>query len=289
MCLRAGAGGMIRRPYAAHGARVGEVTHGPAGEHDRPPRDGTRRGVDDKEKDNSIMTTPSRPDPLPWVLSVLTVTTGLVDAVSVLGLGRVFTANMTGNVVFLGFAAAGVPGFSVARAVVSLAGFGGGAVLGGRLGVMMVGVARRRWLLTVAVVEAGLVLVAAWVAIGYDLVTLTPVPTLYALIVLTAGAMGLRNATVRRLAVPDLTTTVLTLTLTGLAADSTLAGGRNPRLGRRLTAVLAIFAGSAVGAVLVSLGGLALPLAVTGACILLVTVAYAAHPASKMVSSEVHQ
>ena len=163
-----------------------------------------------------------------------------------------------------------------------------GAVLGGRLGVMMVGMARRRWLLTVAVVEAGLCFVAAWVALGYDLVTFTPVPTLYALIMLTAVAMGLRNATVRRLAVPDLTTTVLTLTLTGLAADSTLAGGRNPRLGRRLTAVLAICAGSAVGAGLVSLGGLALPLAVTGACIVLVTGAYAAHPASKTVAGDTH-
>jgi uncharacterized membrane protein YoaK (UPF0700 family) len=236
-----------------------------------------------------LMTIPGRLDPLPWVLGVLTVTTGLVDAVSVLGLGRVFTANMTGNVVFLGFAAAGVPGFSIARAVVSLVGFVVGAMLGGRLGAMMAGVARRRWLLTGAVVEAGLFFVAAWVAVGYDMVTFTPGPTLYALIVLTAVAMGLRNATVRRLAVPDLTTTVLTLTLTGLAADSTLAGGRNPRLGRCLAAVLAIFVGSAVGAVLVSWGGLALPLVVTSACILLVTLAYAAHPASKVVSSEVHQ
>jgi uncharacterized membrane protein YoaK (UPF0700 family) len=219
---------------------------------------------------------------------VLTVTTGLVDAVSVLGLGRVFTANMTGNVVFLGFAAVGVPGFSVARAVMALAGFVVGAMLGGRLGVAMASMAHRRWLLTVAVVEAGCFFVAAWVSRGYDLVTLTPMPTLYALILLTAVAMGLRNATVRRLAVPDLTTTVLTLTLTGIAADSTLAGGHNPRLGRRLGAVLAIFAGSAVGAVLVSLGGLAPPLVVTGACILLVTVAYVAHPASKMVASEAH-
>jgi hypothetical protein len=86
--------------------------------------------------------------------------------------------------------------------------------------------------------------------------------------------------------VPDLTTTVFTLTLTGIAADSTLAGGRNPRLGRRLGAALAIGTGSAVGAALVSLGGLAPPLVVTGACILLVTVAYAAHPASKRVSRE---
>jgi len=232
------------------------------------------------------MTTPSGPDPLPRVLVVLTVTTGLVDAVSVLGLGRVFTANMTGNIVFLGFAVAGMPGFSMARAVVSLAGFVVGAMLGGYLGVTMAGMARRRWLLSVAVVESGLLFVAAWVAIGYDIVTLTPVPTLYALIVLTAVAMGLRNATVRQLAVPDLTTTVLTLTLTGIAADSTLAGGRNPRLGRRLAAVLAIFAGSAVGAGLVTLGGLALPLVVTGACILLVTGAYAMHPASKAVSSD---
>jgi uncharacterized membrane protein YoaK (UPF0700 family) len=234
------------------------------------------------------MTTPTRPDPLPRVLVVLTVTTGLVDAVSVLGLGRVFTANMTGNVVFLGFAAAGVPGFSVARALVSLVGFAVGAILGGRLGVAMAGMARRYWLLTVAIVEAGLCFVAAWVAVGYDMNTLTPAPTLYALIVLTAVAMGLRNATVRHLAVPDLTTTVLTLTLTGMAADSTLAGGRNPRLGRRLAAVLAIFAGSAVGAGLVSLGGLTPPLVVTGASILLVTVAYAAHPASKVVSSAAH-
>ena len=232
------------------------------------------------------MTTPSRPDPLPRVLIVLTVTTGLVDAVSVLGLGRVFTANMTGNIVFLGFAVAGMPGFSMARAVVSLAGFVVGAMLGGYLGVTMAGMARRRWLLSVAVVEAGLLFVAAWVAIGYDIVTLTPVPTLYALIVLTAVAMGLRNATVRQLAVPDLTTTVLTLTLTGIAADSVPAGGHNPRLGRRLAAVLAIFAGSAVGAGLVTLGGLALPLVVTGACILLVTGAYAMHPASKAVSSD---
>src|SRR5919199_100875 len=83
------------------------------------------------DRKTAIMTTPSRPDPLPMVLVVLTVTTGLVDAVSVLGLGRVFTANMTGNVVFLGFASVGVPGFSVARAVVSLVGFVVGALLGG--------------------------------------------------------------------------------------------------------------------------------------------------------------
>jgi hypothetical protein len=59
----------------------------------------------------------------------------------------------------------------------------------------------------------------------------------YVVIGLLAAGLGLQNATVRRLAVPDVTTTVLTLTLTGLAADSWLAGGHSPRAGRRLAAV----------------------------------------------------
>jgi uncharacterized membrane protein YoaK (UPF0700 family) len=243
-------------------------------------------GGEDRKQETSTMTTPSRPDPLPVVLVVLTMTTGLVDAVSVLGLGRVFTANMTGNVVFLGFAMARVPGFSAARAVVSLAGFLVGALIGGRLGASMASVSRRRWLLTVAVVEAGLFFVAAWVAIGYDIETTTPVTSLYAMIVLTAVAMGLRNATVRRLAVADLTTTVLTLTLTGIAADSVLAGGSNLNWVRRLAAIVAIFAGAAIGAVLLSKGRLSLPLIVTGACIVLATAVYAVHPASRIAARD---
>src|SRR5689334_6034535 len=93
-------------------------------------------------------------DPLPAVLLVLTVVTGLVDAISVLGLGRVFTANMTGNVVFLGFAAAGAQGFSMPRCAMALAGFVAGAALGGRMGLTLSSASQRRWLLTVAVVES---------------------------------------------------------------------------------------------------------------------------------------
>ena len=51
--------------------------------------------------------------PLPALLLILTAVTGIVDAVSILSLGRVFVANMTGNVVFAGFAAVGAPGFSL--------------------------------------------------------------------------------------------------------------------------------------------------------------------------------
>jgi len=213
-------------------------------------------------------------DPLVFTLLALTGVTGLVDAVSFLGLGHVFTANMTGNVVLLGFAVAGAPGLSIARSSTSLVAFLVGAALGGRLGVAMATAGRRRWLFTVAASEAALLVTAALVSIGFDIGAATPPSRLYAVIVLTAVAMGLRNATVRRLAVPDLTTTVLTLTLTGVAADSSLAGGDNPRAGRRLASVALMFAGAALGTVLLRLG-LALPLVVSGACVLAAT-AYAA-------------
>ena len=210
---------------------------------------------------------------LPALLVVLTITTGLIDAVSVLGLGRVFTANMTGNIVFLGFALARVPDFSARRSLAALAAFLVGALIGGRLG-MRLDHLRPRWLLSVAVIESSLLFAAALAASGYDSAALAPVGRLYTLIALTALAMGIRNATTRRLAVADFTTTVLTLTLTGLAADSWFAGGSNPRWARRVASVAAMLGGAAVGGVLVLRGGgeLGLPLMLAGAITLIATV-----------------
>src|SRR6266571_3130867 len=93
---------------------------------------------------------------LPRFLLVLTFVTGIVDTVSVLGFGRVFTANMTGNVVFLGFAVAGVSEFSIARSLTALAAFLAGAILGGRLGSRTAEPGRLRWLRTAAACEAAL-------------------------------------------------------------------------------------------------------------------------------------
>src|SRR3989449_10079211 len=114
---------------------------------------------------------------------------------------------MTGNVVFLGFALARVPGFSAARSLAALAAFLAGAVIGGRLGIRLDG-SRGRWLAIVAVVESSLLFAAALTALGYDSGQLVPVARLYALIPLTALAIGLRNATGRRPAGPGPTTTV---------------------------------------------------------------------------------
>src|SRR6201996_2886969 len=77
---------------------------------------------------------PGRHGPLPPLLLGLTLVTGLVDAFSYLVLGHVFVANMTGNVVFLGFALVGAPGFSIGASAVALVSFWFGALVGGKVG-----------------------------------------------------------------------------------------------------------------------------------------------------------
>ncbi|WP_213947233.1 YoaK family protein [Luteibacter sp. dw_328] len=212
-------------------------------------------------------------DPLVVLLTLLSLTTGIVDATSVLGLGKVFTANMTGNVVFLGFAAAGAPGFHWELYVLALLAFGLGAIGSGRLGRYFIGRSRRRWLIASAALEASLLWIAAGCAFAMPSDTGASLRSI--LIALVAIAMGARNATVRQLNIPDLTTTVVTRTITGLAADSRLAGGPGHNLGRRLRAILSLFVGAAVGAFMVLRWGLAPPLALAGATVLVFTLTLA--------------
>ncbi len=150
--------------------------------------------------------------PLPILLLILTTATGLIDAVSVLGLGRVFVANMTGNVVFLGFAVVGVPGFALAASLAALGGFLLGALAGGRL-VARRGARRGHLLRDTTIIELVLVL------LGVALLALTPRAPGSAAAAVVAGlaaiALGLQNATVRHLAVPDLTTTVVAAVAAG--------------------------------------------------------------------------
>lgn len=187
-------------------------------------------------------------DVLTPVLLGLTAVTGLIDAVSYLALGHVFTANMTGNVVFLGFAAAGAQGLSVARSAAALLAFLAGAVIGGRLAVRMASGPRHRWTGAAFSTEAVLLLAAMAACLGAGGGPPADAPRLYAVIGLTGLAMGVRNATVRKLGIPDLTTTVLTLTITGLAADSALAGGKQAPAARRVGSVTAMLSGAAAGA-----------------------------------------
>jgi len=186
---------------------------------------------------------------LPLLLHIATTVTGLIDAISYLAPGHVFTANMTGNVVFLAFAVAGTPGLSLTRSLTALVAFFIGALIGGRLATRLAELVRPNWVTMALSLEAALLLASTVAAINFR-DSSGSLFQLYLIIVLTALAMGIRNATVRKLGIADLTTTVLTLTITGLAADSRFAGGTSPRWRRRLLAVLLMFFGAAIGTLL---------------------------------------
>ncbi|MFE0171291.1 YoaK family protein [Streptomyces sp. NPDC059002] len=206
--------------------------------------------------------------PLSLVLITLTAVSGLVDAICYLGLGHVFTANMTGNVVVIGFALAGAPGFSVTGSLVSLAAFLAGAVAAGRLARAFRGGHRVPWVRAAVWGEAVLLGIATAVAFAAD--GRPPYPV----IALVALAMGLRNGTVGKLAVPDMTTTVLTRTLAALAAESRLAGGTDARAVRRTVAVVAMLAGAVPGAWLVLHHGIGVPLLLSTAIVTATAVGY---------------
>ena len=185
--------------------------------------------------------------PLTQALLVLTFTTGLVDAVSYLALGRVLTANMTGNIVLLGFGIAGGAGLPVVAPIVSLVSFLVGAAAGG---VLVKRMGERHPALVARALGTEVSLLAAASVVAATTSVHPGDAAAYVLIALMALAMGVRNAVVRRIAVPDLTTTVLTMTLTGLAADSRPAGGSGKGSSRRIAAVLAMLAGALSGALL---------------------------------------
>jgi uncharacterized membrane protein YoaK (UPF0700 family) len=208
-----------------------------------------------------------RHGPLPSLLVVMTIVTGLVDTFSFLRLGHVFVANATGNMLFLGFALAHVPGFSITESLLALVAFLVGATLGGKLGALF-GRHRGR-LFSVASTVQGILLV---VGLILSIFASTPVAGGYrgSLVVVLGLAMGLQNAVARRLAVPDLTTTVLTLTITGIGADGAVVGGTGSRAGRRLVSIAAMLIGAVIGAILVLHTTLCTPLIAASAAVLVV-------------------
>jgi uncharacterized membrane protein YoaK (UPF0700 family) len=187
------------------------------------------------------------------LMLVLTFSTGIVDAVGYLGLDRVFTANMTGNVVILGMALTGAEDLPILGPIVALLGFLVGATVVGRV----LRKAPAGWTTASSVVfglvGVGLAVLAAVVTglqgVPVEAGTTAP-PAALAVTGVLGVVMGGQGAAARRLAVKDVTTVVVTSTLTGLAADSRLAGGTGEGWRRRIGAVVLILAGAAVGAAL---------------------------------------
>jgi len=217
-----------------------------------------------------------RHGPLHPLLLLLTVVTGLVDAFSYLELGHVFVANMTGNVVFLAFALAGAKGFSLAASALALAAFAVGAMGSGRI-VTHLGPRRGRVLALTTTVEVVVTTVA--VVIGWTVSDPGVGTSRFVLVALLGLGAGMQNGSARKLAVPDLTTTVLTQTIAGAAFESRLGGGPGSRIGRRGLATIAMFLGALIGA-LTELK-VSKPLGLLIATVLLATVAVSAAHLSK--------
>jgi uncharacterized membrane protein YoaK (UPF0700 family) len=137
-------------------------------------------------------------------------------------------------------------GLSTLASVIAIAGFLVGALAGGRLAHALAARGAGRWLAIAFTAEAAVVAVVALLT-GTGVLPFTGDGS-FATIAVLASALGLQNATVRHLGAPDLTTTVLTLTLTGLAADNTLAGGAGAKPHRRIGSVAAMLVGAAAGA-----------------------------------------
>jgi len=202
--------------------------------------------------------------PLRVVLILLAFASGLIDAASYLGLGHVFTANMTGNILLLGFAVAGASGFSTSACLVSVGAFLAGAGVAGLLDRDLRH-PRQRFITETA--GEG-ILIAAATIVAFTAAVKAGSPGAYATIGLLAFAMGARKDTIRRLAAQtNLTTTTLTAALTGLASDFALGGGSHVLASRRLTSLFSLLADALLGAVLYLHlhHGIALPLALAAA------------------------
>ncbi|MGC1420071.1 MAG: YoaK family protein [Acidimicrobiales bacterium] len=213
-----------------------------------------------------------RHGPLPPLLLIMTVVAALVDSFSFLTLGHVFVANSTGNILFIGFALAHVPGFSISESLLALFAFIIGAGVGGLIGSRFKS-HRGRMFSAASSFQSGLLLVA----VVLTLLAASPVQTGYRdfLVVVLAIAMGLQNAVARKLAVPDLTTTVLTLTITGLGSDNKFVGGTGSKAGRRLVSIGSMLVGAVLGAVLVLHAPLYWPLVVALVCVAFVAISSA--------------
>jgi uncharacterized membrane protein YoaK (UPF0700 family) len=178
-------------------------------------------------------------------LLLLTFATGIVDAVSVLVLGHVFVANMTGNVIFLGFWFVPHSGVDLTAAIVAFVSFLAGTVLGGRF-ARHIDSEVRLWL-TVALGAEVVVLLTLSILSGVGVLNYHD-NTKLILIAGLAATFGSQNVTARLFGIQELSTTVLTSTIVALGFDSRLAGGTGHREKLRYSVVVTMCAGAVAGA-----------------------------------------
>jgi uncharacterized membrane protein YoaK (UPF0700 family) len=178
-------------------------------------------------------------------LLLLTFATGLADSISILVLGHVFVANMTGNVIFLGFWLAPRTSIDLTAVAVALPTFVCSTIISGRLRRQF-GERTRPWITTVLTAEIVL-LVALSILAGTSVLRYHD-NTKLIMIGILAVTFGLQHSSARQFGIQELSTTVLTSTIVSLGLDSRLAGGTGDRQKLRLSVVFTMCAGAFVGA-----------------------------------------
>ncbi|OBI06722.1 YoaK family protein [Mycobacterium scrofulaceum] len=178
-------------------------------------------------------------------LLLLTFATGLADSISILVLGHVFVANMTGNVIFLGFWLAPRTSIDLTAVVVALPTFVCTTILSGRISRHFAD-RTRQWITTVLATEITLLVTLAILA-GAGILQYHNNTKLIMIGVL-AVTFGLQHSSARQFGIQELSTTVLTSTIVSLGLDSRLAGGSGDRQALRLSVVLTMCAGAFLGA-----------------------------------------
>jgi uncharacterized membrane protein YoaK (UPF0700 family) len=224
------------------------------------------------------------------LLDTLTLSSGAVDAISFLALGKVFSAFMTGNVAFLGMRIAGASAPDVVAVLLSMAGFTVGVFLSTRITRPRTAVGTWPSCATLAL---GYSLLAHAVFVGLWLLSYgQPSPDVVRiLLAVWALAMGMQSAAIRALHVDGVFTTAATATLIYLAGDLSewpTTGAERRRLARVL---VSLFLGAAAGSLLLfhaPLLGPVLPLAITIGVVATAAVVFrtgAATPATTMLPS----
>jgi uncharacterized membrane protein YoaK (UPF0700 family) len=178
-------------------------------------------------------------------LLLLTFATGLADSISILVLGHVFVANMTGNVIFFGFWLAPKTSIDLTAVAVALPTFVCTTIISGRLRRYF-GERTRPWITTVLTTEI-VFLVALSILAGTSVLRYHD-NTKLIMIGILAVTFGLQHSSARQFGIQELSTTVLTSTIVSLGLDSRLAGGTGARQKLRLSVVFTMCAGAFVGA-----------------------------------------
>jgi uncharacterized membrane protein YoaK (UPF0700 family) len=183
------------------------------------------------------------------LLNALTVSSGAIDAISFLALGKVFTAFMTGNIAFLGLRVAGAAAPGAVSILVSMAAFAAGVYLSTRIVKPSEGSGLWPRPVTVAL-GLSLIAHAVFLVVWFASNGQPTVDVAHVLLAAWALAMGMQSAAVRTLHVDGVFTTAATATIIFLVGD--IANWSRTAAERwRLAGVLvSLFVGATAGGLL---------------------------------------